>query len=136
MIAVSSRQKTEKLLFKYGDQRYRLRELIQERRHAMSAYSASILIFICKSGSKPNSQQERWILRISKIDAEWEEIMETRGLIKSAMNYLTYQERKIIKLKYWEGYGRYDICEAMGLPLRTYHRRLNAAIDKVARNLT
>ena len=128
--------RAEKALYYYGDSIDRLMELRQQRKDLMGAFSTSIVVFICKSGTKPSSQPEIWLLKVSELNTEIDDIRINRRKVQRAVGGLSYQEKQIIKMKYWERQTRQEICDILNLPFRTYHRRLNNAVDKVARNLT
>ena len=128
--------RAEKMLYYYGDAVDRLAELKQQRKDMMGAFSTSIVVFICKSGTKPSSQPEIWLLKVSELNTEIDDIRRNRRKVQRAVSGLNYQDKQIIKMKYWQRQTRQEICDILNLPFRTYHRRLNNAIEKVARNLT
>ena len=101
------------------------------------SYSASIVEMIGKTGTKPNSQQERWVLRpdVKRISDKLSKLKAQKAAVDDALIYMTPREKQIFNLKYMQEKQHQEAYKTLELSKSGYLMAKNKFVYKMAKYL-
>ena len=129
--------KVEGILYNYKtfDSQIRINEA--ELEAMMPSLSTSIVTMMGKSGTRPDSQQEKWVLQLEdrkalQIRKKVLRLRAQKRAVDDALQYMGDREKQIFDLKYMRELSHKEVFEHMNLLDRTYRRSKDELIKKFA----